>query len=125
MAFALLASRRFVDQPDAAAANHEPVKRLAECAARRESFTIGHALWPRVQIKLHGSTPRNVIALSGGKPVEAGVVVIEHAEAMCDFVGPEVEVRNMSGKLMRIERDETRQLRRELLGDGDAVGREG
>jgi hypothetical protein len=63
-----------------------------------------------VQFELDRQPRRNVFTLRCSKLVEPVVVLIEYVEAVCNFGGPEFEVRNMPGKLVRIQRDEPRQL---------------
>jgi hypothetical protein len=51
--------------------------------------------------------------------------LIQHRQAVRDFIGPEVEIRHAAGELVGIQRDKPLELRRKLPGDGDAVCGEG
>lgn len=66
-----------------------------------------------------------VLALRFSQTFEACNVPIQDIETVGDFIGPEIEVCDMARELVRIQCHETRELRRQLLGNGNCVSREG
>jgi hypothetical protein len=53
---------------------------------------------------------RNVLGLSGFQLLKPALIAIDRCEAMAHLVGPEIQIGDMTGQLMPIESDESRNL---------------
>jgi hypothetical protein len=54
---------------------------------------------------LHRLVLGHVTTLRSSKLVKAGIVLVQDLKAVTNFVGPEVKIRDVPCKLMRIQRD--------------------
>jgi hypothetical protein len=119
---ARLAQSCLVDEGFLGAANQEPTSRFRQGPTRLSELVIRHpprrlrsllgATWI-IQKEFAGLVLGGVPRLSGPQRLESTTVLVDDVECVSDFSDPEIKVRDLTGKLMAVERYELRQ----LIGD--------
>jgi hypothetical protein len=117
------------------ATDEEAVECIAQFPACGQSIAIPKATGSRrrfcgvspfvVEFELYRVVIQNVRTLRGSESVETSLVLVYYAKTVRNFTRPEIEVRNVAGELVGIQRHEAFQLRQKLFGNSNGVGGEG
>jgi hypothetical protein len=67
----------------------------------------------------------DVLALGLRHSHETSCVLIDDVETVGNFIGPETKIRDMACELVRVQFDETIELRRQFFDDDNRVRRDG